>query len=94
MYSYENKANMAWSTANMFAVCSSCAKSASESSVNSIFGTVLMAVPFFVLSAIICLGIININIIAGLLIALTITGLVMQCCHVSETKSPAVNTGA
>ena len=96
MRSFKNNANMTWSAADMFAVCSSCAKNASSTSSfnNSDYGTVLMAVPFFVLSAIICLCIIDINIIMGLLIALIIIGLGVHCCHESETESPVVNTGA
>ncbi|MBQ8525620.1 MAG: hypothetical protein IJ460_02710 [Clostridia bacterium] len=93
MYSYENKSNMNWSAADMFAVCFSCAKNASEySSVNRIFGTVLMAVPFFVFTAIICL--ININIIMGLLIALIIISIAVHCCCVSKLKGAVTNTSA
>lgn len=56
MISCKSNTNMTWSTADMFAVCSSCAKkSAHSSSAKSVYGTVLMAVPFFVLSVIICL---------------------------------------
>lgn len=91
MRSFKNNANMTWSAADMFAVCSSCAKNASSTSSfnNSDYGTVLMAVPFFVLAAIICLScnVFNISIILGLLIALIIISLAMQCCHSVKLNS-------
>lgn len=91
MTAYKSNTNMSWSAADMFAVCFSCAKKSSQSSsVNSVYGTVLMAVPFFVLSVIICLIsiIFNISIIMGLLIALTIISITAKRCHNSKLKIP------
>lgn len=90
MRSFKNNANMTWSAADMFAVCFSCAKKSSHfSSASKVYGTVLMAVPFFVLAAIICLScnVFNISIILGLLIALIIISLAMQCCHSVKLNS-------
>ena len=91
MPSCKSNANMTWSAADMFAVCFSCAKKSSYfSSVSKVYGTVLMAVPFFVLSVIICLiGIIcNIGIILGLLIALIIIDILAKRCHDNKLKIP------
>ena len=82
MFAVENKSNNYWSAVKSFAACFLCAK---KTSADSVCGTVLVAVPFFVFFALISpfINIISI-IIMGIMIALPII-LKVQCCRVSKT---------